>query len=483
MSTPMNASAKRKLEKALAVSLLRNSVGLDAKIVVGLSGGADSVALLCGLMALKSAGSLNETIAAHLNHGLRGAEADRDEVFVRGLCARIGVELVVERAEGLTRRKGNLEERARLYRHDFLNRVAERFGAGYVALAHHADDQAETVLLRLMRGSGITGASAMAEAGPGRLLRPLLRVRRDDILSYLAEIGMAYVTDSSNLHGANARSQVRNQLIPLIERTYAPGMTVRLNEFARELRSTADFMTASAIAELRRRSDPEGRLNLAGLASLHPALIAATLRELLRERLGDLRSVNRAHIEGMRALCFDGPSNGVCALPGGWRLRREYNSAVIERVPARTPQPFDVRIANGTVTTVAAAGFAFDADLVPTDSQEGWINGYGLRTESMETMFDADRVGAYLSIRNFRHGDRLRPLGMAGSRKIQDLFVDRKLPRERRQSWPLVVAGDGEILWIPGMARSRAALVTTATRRVLNLRARALVPDLDNCVA
>ena len=260
-------------------------------------------------------------------------------------------------------------------------------------------------------------------------------------------------------------------------------MTVRLNEFARELRSTTDFMTASAIAELHRRCSPEGRLKLAGFASLHPALASATLREYLRQRRGDLRSVNRVHIESMRALCFDGPANGVCALPGGWRMRREYNRAVIEPVPSRTPQPFDVRLASGEVITVPAAGFAFASDIVAADGRYFGISGDGPHTKPMETLFDADHVGAYLAVRSFRHGDRLRPLGMTGSRKIQDLFTDRKLPRERRHSWPLVVAGDGEILWIPGMARSRTALVTTATRKVLNLRARALVLGSDNCVA
>lgn len=477
----MNAPAKTPLEKALTLALLRNSVGPQANIIIGLSGGPDSVALLYGLMALQSAGTIHALTAAHLNHGLRGAEADRDEAFVRDLCAHLRIELVVERAEGLNPRKGNLEERARLYRHDFLNRLAERCGAGYIALAHHADDQAETVLLRLMRGSGIAGASAMAEAGPGRLLRPLLRLRRAEILGYLEQIGAAYVTDSTNLRGVNARSRVRNQLIPLIEDEYAPGLSVRLNEFARELRATTDFMNASASAELRRRSASDGGFNLAGFAALHPALIAATLREYLRERRGDLRGVNRAHIESMRVLCFDGPANGICALPGGWRMRREYSRAVIEQVPVRPPQPFDVRIGSGTVTAVTAAGFAFDAKVVATDGIH--FDPEGLRTAPMETSFDVEHVGAYLSIRSFRHGDRLRPLGMAGSRKIQDLFTDRKLPRERRRSWPLVVAGDGEILWIPGMARSRAALITSATRKVLNLRATPLVPDSDNCVA
>jgi tRNA(Ile)-lysidine synthase len=475
----VQGSAKYEFEKVIAKALVRNRVEADASILVGLSGGADSVALLHGLIALRDKGAVQTVMAAHLNHRLRGAESDRDEAFVRELCERLGLEPVIEQADRLGTHRGNLEERARLYRHGFLNRVAERLGADYIALAHQADDQAETVLLRLLRGCGIAGAAAMAEAGPGRLLRPLLRLTRHQILRYLESIGSAYVTDSSNLHGLNARSRVRNELIPLVECNYAPRMTAKLNEFADEWRSTSDFLTECAVAELRRRCATDGRLDLTGFRSLHQALAAAMLREYLRQRRGDLLGVNRAHIESMRSLCLEGPPNGVCVLPNGWRMHREYACAVIEQAPSDRTEPFDVRLVSDAETTVEGAGFKFDLRTIEASGAFLAAHRDYLRTSPMETLFDADTVDGYITVRSFRLGDRIRPLGMAGSRKIQDVFTDRKLPRERRQSWPLVVSSDGEILWIPGMARARAALVTPATRKVLCLSARPLAPDTD----
>ncbi|HTT74452.1 MAG TPA: tRNA lysidine(34) synthetase TilS [Candidatus Binataceae bacterium] len=474
----MQPHGRYEFEKAIAEAFVRNRVEASARVLVGVSGGPDSVALLHALLALSGRGVMQCVMAAHLNHGLRGPESDRDESFVRGLCNRLDIELVAERAEGLGSRNGNLEERARLYRHAFLNQIADNFAMSHIALAHHAGDQAETVLLRLLRGCGLAGAAAMAEAGPGRLLRPLLRLERADVLSYLEEIGASYVTDSSNLHGMNSRSRIRNELIPLIERDYAPRLTKRLNEFADESRAASEFLSECAIAELHHSCASDGRLNLAGFRSMHPALASAMLREYLRERRGSLLRVNRAHIESMRLLCLDGPSNGTCALPGGWRMRREYDHALVEPVPSGELAPFEVRLAAGTSITVAEAGFAFDLRLSGAGSFHA-ADLSRLRTGPMETLFDADHVGDYVLVRSFRHGDRIQPLGMIGSRKIQDVFTDRKLPRERRHSWPLVIAGDGKILWIPGMARGRAALVTPATRKVLSLSAKALASGAD----
>ena len=463
----------------MARALVRNRVEVDASILVGLSGGPDSVALLHGMIALRDKGAVRTVSAAHLNHRLRGDESDRDEAFVHELCERLGLELVVEQADGLGSHQGNLEERARIYRHGFLNRVAERFGANYIALAHQADDQAETVLLRLLRGCGLAGAMAMAEVGPGRLLRPLLSLRRRQILHYLESIGAAYVIDSSNLRELNARSRVRKELIPLIERNYTPRVTARLNEFADELRSVGDFLTECAVTELRRRVAADGRLDLIGFRSLHPALAAVILREYLRERRGNLRGVNRAHIESMRSLCLDGPASGVSMLPSGWWMRREYACAVIEQAPCNRMVPFDVRLVNDATTPVEGAGFAFDLLTIEASGAFLASNRDYLRTNPMETLFDADVIDDYIAVRSFRLGDRISPLGMIGSRKIQDVFTDRKLPRERRKSWPLVVAINGEILWIPGMARGRAALVTPATRTLLSLSVRLLTPGAD----
>ncbi len=185
---------------------------------------------------------------------IRGAESDRDEGFVREMCARLGVELVVERAEGLEAGSANLEERARDERHRFLNRAADAVGADYVALAHHGDDQAETVLMRMLRGAGVAGLAAMAERGPGRLIRPMLDVSRAEIRDFLRARGIAFVEDSSNRSPEILRNRIRSELIPMLEREYAPGLRRRLSEFAGEMRAVDDFMVAAASIELEAMS-------------------------------------------------------------------------------------------------------------------------------------------------------------------------------------------------------------------------------------
>jgi tRNA(Ile)-lysidine synthase len=468
----MNSRIQNEFARTVAQVLERNRVRPGAAIITALSGGADSVALLHCLLALSISGNGCRIIAAHLNHRLRGAEADRDEAFVRALCERLELELVVEQAQGLDPAAGNLEERSRILRHEFLNRTAERYNADYIALAHHSDDQAETVLLRLMRGCGIAGASGMAEAGPGRLLRPLLGLTRADVIAYLEARGEPWVTDSSNLAMTNGRSRVRNHLIPLLEREYAPSLSRRLSEFATELHATSDFITMSAEAELKRRMARGGSLDLAGFAQLHPALAHALLREYLRMRRGDLRRVNRVHIESMRNICVDGPVNGLCDLPDGWRMRRAYGTAIAERVPRHAEAGFEIYLEPGVQSRVEAGGLAFTLTVIEPDGAFLALNPSYRRIGPMEALFDQD-CGDGFALRSFRPGDRIRPLGMEGTRKVHDLFIDYKLPRDRRPSWPLVTARDGEILWIPGMARSRSALITPASRRAFWLTAEA----------
>jgi tRNA(Ile)-lysidine synthase len=315
----------------------------------------------------------------------------------------------------------------------------------------------------------------MAEAGPGLLIRPMLGVRRSTVLAYLEEIGAAYVTDSSNLGAANARSRLRSGLAPLIESEYAPGFATRLGEFADEMRAADDYLKGQARAELSHRRDGGKRLDLNGFASLHPALAAVLLREFVRDTVGDLRRMNRAHIEAMRKLCLDPLPSGACNLPNGWRMRREYDFAVIE-LARGSEEPFAAELTTEAITEVAASGFEFDLRVHELAGPFFDINPGRFHTGPMESVFDAEVTSGGLVVRSFREGDRIRPLGMDGSRKVQDVFTDRKLPRERRKSWPLIATSGGEIVWIPQMARSRVALVTGATRKVLSLSARVIAP-------
>ena len=239
----------------IAGALDRIGVRRDAVILLALSGGADSVALFHVLVALRERFGYR-LAAAHFNHHLRGDESDRDQAFVCDLCARAQIELVVGHAEDLG--GCNLEERARESRYRFLHSAADRMGAGHIALAHHADDQAETVLMRLLRGTGVAGLGAMAEAS-GRLIRPMLSLGRGEIIDYLNAIGARFVTDSTNCSPAILRNRLRAELIPMLERDYAPQFGRRLGELADEMRSLDDFVSAAAEAELDRSPGAGGR--------------------------------------------------------------------------------------------------------------------------------------------------------------------------------------------------------------------------------
>jgi len=456
------------LEKAVRMALI--SVPNRRLVLAAVSGGPDSVALLHALVRLRAAHPElgYRTAAAHLNHGLRGAESDQDEDFVRNLCSRLEVRLVVGRAPALGRARANLEERARNERYEFLNQAAENLGADLIAVAHQANDQSETVMLRLLRGSGASGLAAMAQTGPGRLFRPLLGVSRERVLAYLQAIHADYVTDTSNSSLDFQRNRVRTELLPMLEREYAPRFGRRLVELASEMSEMSDFLSTAANREIATRLRPDNRLDLAGFSDLQPALAAAVLRAFLRKSMGGLRHIRRVQIEAMRRVCMVPADSGsvVIGLPGGWTFRREYGLAGLHPGGCEPPGPFAVELRPEGCTVVEAAGFAFSARVI----ERGGTDALPPKAESkLEAYFDANAVGS-LVVRSFVPGDRIRMFGKGGRRKVHDVFIDQKLPAALRPRWPLVIS-DGEVAWIPQWARSALAIVTPATQKVLCLRA------------
>jgi len=491
----MKSAAKSDLVGKIARALERAGFGgaksadsVGESILLALSGGPDSVALLHALCELAPRFGYR-LAAAHLNHRLRGAESDRDEAFVRELCSTLGVELLVEQANNLDPALDpawpNLEERARNARYAFFLHAAKRIGFSRVATAHHADDQAETVMLRLLRGAGAAGLGAMGESrtlAPHAvtILRPMLHAWRHEIVSYLDSMGARFVSDSSNTRSDFLRNRVRIELLPRLERDFAPGLRRRLAALAGEMRDLDDFVGLAARTELGRRIR-EGTLDIVGFAGLHPALGAALLREFLASRTGSLRRLTRRHIDGLCRLCLGESPSAALDLPGGWRAERRYAALALDRRleldrrpeldrnrasdgPAERPASgFAVALSREGVTEVPRAQFVFHSSLMSADAAPMPAGLY-------EACLDADRAAAGLVVRNFARGDRIAPLGMEGTRKLQDIFVDRKLARARRPTFPVVTL-EGQVAWLPGMARGRVALISPQTVRVLRLRA------------
>jgi tRNA(Ile)-lysidine synthase len=481
MASSPSVAARRTIvsfERRVAEVVTRLSLDAGKRLLVAVSGGPDSVATLLALHHIRSRYNF-ELAAAHFNHDVRGPESDRDEQFVRELCGRLQIELVVERARGL--KPANLEERARELRYDFLNRAADTLEAQFIVLGHHQDDQAETLLLRLLRGSGIAGLRAMAELGPGRLLRPLLSIDRLAILSYLNALGADYVVDSSNLSNRALRNRVRADLLPHLARDYAPGINRRLAELACEMSDFNSFIETEAHRSLDRlliqpadnRPASSCRLELRGFESIGPALARAIMRELVRRQIGGLRRIERSHIAAMCRLVSNRNPSSTVILPGGWRFRREYDTAVLEQQAAiGTPgmAEGELTLAPGDNPLSASGSTLMVREITKEDPHFPVAPWHP--PNRFEAYFDAAKVSV-LRARCFRRGDRIRLLGLCGSRKLQDLFVDYKLNVASRRTWPLVVSGN-EVIWIPGLARSAAALVTSASKKVLHLRADSL---------
>ncbi|SRR5579875_30450 len=452
------------------------------RLLVALSGGPDSVAVVHALHRIRERHGF-QLVAAHLNHCLRGTESERDELFVRDLCRRLAVELIVERASGL--RPPNLEERARQIRYDFLNRAAHAFNARFIVLGHHQNDQAETFLLRLLRGTGITGLAAMSELGPGSLIRPLLSLDRDIIRAYLKAIGADYVIDSSNSDERPLRNRVRAILLPQLVRDYSPKLQSHLVDLAAEMKELNQFVRTEAGRALERLlvgcSQPGTRtslrISIAELGAMNPAFARAIMRELIARGIGDLRGIQRSHIKAMSKIATGSKPRAMVVLPRGWRFRRDYDSAVLERAdsaeasePSADQSELTLKSGENALRWCGCSLTLSELNINEPDfSAAPWH-----RASLLEAYFDAEVV-CVLAVRRWRAGDRIRPLGLGGSRKIQDVFVDKKIPRARRSQWPLVVCQE-EVVWIPGVVRSAVGLVSRTSRKVLHLRADPL-PD------
>lgn len=415
----------------------------DSRGLVAVSGGADSVALLHLLQRCAGARRL-ELHAAHLDHALR-PDSPADADHVADLCARLGVPLTVRRIDvGALARggKGGVEETAREARRAFLREAAQKGGCGWIALAHQRDDQAETFLLRLLRGAGTTGLAGM-RAVDLPFVRPLLPFSREEIVAWLAQEGLAWREDPSNRNPDFVRNRVRFELLPLLE-SYNPAVRLHLNELCRRFAEDEDDWAMRVDAELQRTAtltEGECRLPRMALAAASPALAGRLVRAALQHVRGDLRRFDAGHVAAVLALANGARPQGELHLPGAW-VGRRYEVLRIRREAPRV-----VPVADLTISGPGAYPLG-----------DGRVLGVALTGrpagEAPHAVEFCPRQAVFpLRVRGAQPGDRLQPAGMSGTKKLQDLFVDLKLPVEARRSAVLVFAGAGQLLWVAGIRR------------------------------
>jgi tRNA(Ile)-lysidine synthase len=450
-----------------------------ARVVVAASGGADSTALAFVLRDTASRLKIELAGLAHFNHELRGAESEHDQAFSRGLAERLGVPFEAGRGNvraAATELRTSVEDAGRRLRYRFLDEARERLAATHVAVGHTRDDQAETLLLNLLRGAGTRGLSGMPPAR-GTVVRPLLECSHAELVAWLDARGVAYREDESNRDRRFTRNRLRYEVMPALERAF-PGAAIALARSAATTRADAEYLetlAAESLAAVGRRGEGTLVLDAAAMRRLPRALARGVARLALLEG-ARARFVGVEHAERLLDLAA-GVRTGSLMLPGlqadldGDQLvlrSRQGRSAAAE--PGRSSSS-----GNSFRETLSIPGEVLldDGLVVSSDLHQGGPSPdelFRLAGPSVAVV-DAGRFSR-LAVRYRRPGDRFRPLGLNGHKTLQDFFVDRKVPRGRRGRVPLVVDGDGRIVWVAGYAVSEDFRVNDATRAVVILQLR-----------
>ena len=438
----------------------------DTRVVAAVSGGADSVAMLFLLHELHSRGELRLESVAHLNHRIR-ADAEIDEMFCRDLATRLGIAFSsasIDVPSRARQRKESLEVAGRNARRTFLNDVRNATGADCIATAHTKDDQAETILLRLVRGAGSRGLAGIMPCRQGRI-RPVLSVTRQRLRQYLTALGESWREDQTNTDLSNPRNRVRHELLPYLEREFNPAIRqalARAADTARADHAILARLTASAALTLIEHRDGTRMMNAADLRSLPEGLARRVVADAI------LAAGGRASYDEIAEVLEVAAGRSVAA--DLFRVRVEHFAGNV------------VLISSSSSSTAAPPREPFCLQLlVPgaVQTRDGWV----VEAQAFErpqrrdprpdvAQIDAAVVAGNLFVRRRRPGDRLRPVGLGGTKKLQDVLVDRKVTRRQRDAVPIVTDKQGRIVWVAGHVLGEDFRVTEGTKGVIILKLR-----------
>ncbi len=471
------------LEQSVFATIQRSRIlGAGNRVGVAVSGGADSVALLLLLHRLRDALGIT-LLVVHFNHALRGAESEADASFVAELASARQLEFVSAREDvgGEAERQGsNVEDAARRLRYGFFNRVINEGKATQIAVAHTADDQAETLLAHLMRGTGPTGLAGIYPVA-GAIVRPLLGTRRESLREYLSENGQTWREDSTNRDIRRTRAHIRERLLPVIERDFSPAIVGHLGELARLAREEEDFwdvLVEDRFQTLARKDGDEVRIAVCDVmapldlksgkdknrtsqkfnkyAPLR-VLTERLIRRLYEEARGDRRELGANHVEQVMHLASESSSGHHVELPGAIMVRRNFAEIIFSgedtaRKPigdgtARQENAYEYIVSlplHGTATvSIPELGKCFRLKVIDWPVTES-------DTKRDANALDADLLRSPLILRNWRPGDAYRPHGRRHERKLKSMFLAGRIPSGERAAWP-VLESSGQVIWAQGM--------------------------------
>ncbi len=440
-------------------------------VLVGVSGGVDSLALLYALHALRHQLDCQLHVA-HLDHSFREDSA-ADAAYVAKQSDGLGIPISSTRIDVpqlMQEQKLSAEVAARRTRYQFYECVSERIGAPKIALGHHRGDQAETVLMNLLRGAGAPGLKGILPVREGKFIRPLLAFSREEIEDFVAQLGLQPRRDATNYQLNYLRNRVRLELIPVLERAYNSNLQNTLNQTADLLRAESDYLETLAhdafqACRIESCTPDTVVLDRRLFREHHLALRRRILRLAAAESLGAVRDLCFKHFESMLNLIDGEAPNSSLHLPNGGEFRRAYNHILIQK-STNNEVPFEYEVAVPGHTALPLLAAEMIATVV--EHPMNYAAADKFPDGKFQAVFDLDRLQLPLKLRQRRDSDRFHPFGMQGTKKLKDLLIDAKTPRQERGRVPVLVNGV-EIIWVVGYRTSEPFKVRAETKRRLYL--------------
>lgn len=452
------------LVKVLKNILEYNLIEENDNIVLGVSGGPDSMALLYAFLEIRREIPFN-IFVAHVNHGVRGKDALRDELFVERKSKELGLKYYSKRVDMEKYARENSmtdEEAGRELRYGFFREILKELGGGKIAVAHNKNDQAETLLLRIMRGTGLDGLTGMSFSNQVDIIRPLLNISREEIEDYISINKIETVLDLTNLQSIYGRNKVRLEMIPFIEDNFNPNIIETLWRTSQLIGQESSFLNEETEKRYNLIVKKQGInsiiFNSALFDAEHIAMQNRIIRMAIAKLVGSLYGYGEEHINLTRELFAQNMTGKKIDIPGGLISRVNYDEYIIE-ISKEEYIEFDYILDMGE-NIFEDIGIQIDLSLKNKDE----IN----EKDKTKRYFDFDKVNGKLRIRNRINGDKFVPLGMKGSKKIKDYFIDKKIPRNLRDKIPLLV-DDDDIISILGYAIGHKYKICKETKRVLEV--------------
>jgi tRNA(Ile)-lysidine synthase len=437
----------------------------NESVVVAFSGGPDSTALVIALSQIAPTMGLR-LLVAHFNHGLRGHDADEDERFARRLIKKLGLSFVCRKMGKKANMKGlSPEEFYRRERYCFLDEVAKNNHAHKIALGHNLQDQAETVLLHLLRGSGLEGLKGIMPLRDGKYIRPLIDISRKEIIAFLNEAGIDYRQDISNENSAFLRNKIRLELLPYLKKEFNPRIDDTLAQTAEILREDNNFIKecvdkASKSTCIKKQKN-RIVLNIQYISVLPIAIKRRLLKGLLESFNAEKNGITFLHINALNDLLLKPKSGRKICLPFGIEARREYENLILERTGYCLKQmEYSYQVEIPGAIHVPERNLTVHLRILKKNKIEFNVKN--------KDYFDLDKIRFPLVLRNRREGDWFQPLGMSGRQKLKSLFIDHKIPQRKRQEI-MVLADQRAVIWIENLHLNDQVKITPETKNVLEL--------------